>query len=148
MKGHELDFFMRRYGQGYYQGIYSRNCLPLEKLSTLPAAFVINTDKSDGPGQHWVASYVDYHGQVEYFDPYGLPPTLPEIRKFLRTNSRSWTHNDVMLQGINTITCGHHCLFYLYHRTRGYTLCDIQTMLQNSLYDMDEIVVQFVDSKM
>lgn len=146
MKGYIIDSFMDYHGQGYFRGVFSRNKLP-NKVGTIPSSFVFNSDKSGGPGEHWVACYFDFNGSGEYFDPYGLPPLWHEFDNFMEKNSWTpWTFSNTALQGDGTKTCGHHCLFYLYHRTRGYSLCDIQTMLLNSQYNMDDIVVQFVNS--
>ena len=50
----------------------------LEK-PTFPSAYVINSDPSTEPGEHWIAVYFDKHGRGEYFDSYGLPPASVDL---------------------------------------------------------------------
>ena len=53
--------------------IFKKVCA-LDQLEkpTFPSAYVINSDPSSEPGEHWVAVYFDKHGREEYFDTYGL----------------------------------------------------------------------------
>ena len=54
--------------------IFKKVCA-LDQLEkpTFPSAYVINSDPSSKPGEHWVAVYFDKRGRGEYFDSYGLP---------------------------------------------------------------------------
>ena len=38
------------------------------------ACYVINTDNSDGSGQHWVSFFKDKDCSADYWDSYGTPP--------------------------------------------------------------------------
>lgn len=100
-----------------YLGTFPRDQLPLD--AERGTSLIINTDSSDGPGEHWVAVYVD-DKDIEYFDPYGLPPFHEEIASFLERNGRRITINHVTLQTPGySVTCGHYaCLFVLF-RGRG-----------------------------
>ena len=61
--------------------IFKKVCA-LDQLEkpTFPSAYVINSDPSSKPGEHWVAVYFDKRGRGEYFDSYGLPPYLGRSR--------------------------------------------------------------------
>ena len=52
--------------------IFKKVCA-LDQLEkpTFPSAYVINSDPSSKPGEHWVAVYFDKRGRGEYFDSYG-----------------------------------------------------------------------------
>ena len=54
--------------------IFKKVCA-LDQLEkpTFPSAYVINSDPSSKPGEHWVAVYFDKRSRGEYFDSYGLP---------------------------------------------------------------------------
>ena len=70
--------------QDYYQkevkfnGAYSRNNLPKIK----DRAHIINLDKYEWIGTHWIASYVNVKN-VTNFDSFGVEHILKEIRKFI-----------------------------------------------------------------
>ena len=61
--------------------IFKKVCA-LDQLEkpTFPSAYVINSDPSSKPGEHWVAVYFDKRGRGEYFDSYGLPRTLIDLK--------------------------------------------------------------------
>ena len=54
----------------------------LEK-PTFPSAYVINSEPSSEPREHWVAVYFDERGRGEYFDSYGLSPTLVGVESYM-----------------------------------------------------------------
>ena len=64
--------------------IFKKVCA-LDQLEkpTFPSAYVINSDPSSEPGEHWVAVYFDKRGRGEYFDSYGLPPTLIGLDSYM-----------------------------------------------------------------
>ena len=64
--------------------IFKKVCA-LDQLEkpTFPSAYVINSDPSSKPGEHWIAVYFDKRGRGEYFDSYGLPPTLVGLDSYM-----------------------------------------------------------------
>jgi hypothetical protein len=41
-----------------------------------PSAYVVNSDRSDGPGEHWIAVYFCKDGCAEFFDSYFDPKNI------------------------------------------------------------------------
>ena len=85
-----------------------------------PKAYVVNTDDSRQPGQHWVSFYRPTPGVVEYFDSYGLPPHYLNFQSEL--DRMGWCYqevNTICLQSEDSTVCGLYCLYYLTHRVRG-----------------------------
>ena len=81
--------------------IFKKVCA-LDQLEkpTFPSAYVINSDPSSEPGEHWVAVYFDKRGRGEYFDSYGLSPTLIGLKSYMDAYSLSgWIYNRKTLQG-------------------------------------------------
>ena len=68
-----------------YGGVYARNRIP-----TIPPhkkiAFIVNTDPSHKPGEHWVGFYLT-KSTVYYFDPYGIPPV--GFQKILQSRNKT-----------------------------------------------------------
>ena len=78
-----------------------RKVCALDQLEkpTFPSAYVINLDPTSEPGEHWVAIYFDKRGRGEYFDSYGLFPTLVGLKSYMDTYSSSgWIYNRKTLQ--------------------------------------------------
>src|SRR5438128_1093615 len=48
----------------------------LSELKKYPVAYIINSDPSNKPGQHWLAVYKESQdGALEFFDSYGQHPS-------------------------------------------------------------------------
>ena len=80
--------------------IFKKVCA-LDQLEkpTFPSAYVINSDPSGEPGEHWVAVYFDKRGRGEYFDSYGLSPTWIGLKSYMDAYSLSgWIYNRKTLQ--------------------------------------------------
>ena len=90
---------------------------------------VINTDPHDGPGQHWVAVFVDIRPELEYprmtyFDSYAMKPEK-EIKRLMKRWKEQWDETDIhpnpMKLTYNVTRhqykdseCGMYCLYYHY----------------------------------
>ena len=66
------------------KSVFKKVCA-LDQLEkpTFPSAYVINSDPSTEPGEHWIAVYFDKHGRGKYFDSYGLPPAFVGLNGYL-----------------------------------------------------------------
>ena len=62
------------------------------------------------------------NGEGEYWDSYGMPPIVPNHKKFLNRLCKKWTYNHASLQSIDSEVCGEYCLLYLVHRAHGISL--------------------------
>lgn len=108
-----------KFTKKYFQGVFAINTTP-KKVKSKPALYVINSDNSDKPGQHWLAVYFTSNGCGEFFDSYGRSPAkYPEIKRFLKYNSKCITHNNKQLQSLFTGVCGQYCCMFLLHRCKG-----------------------------
>ena len=77
MPSHTLtNFEIQKYYQNEpkFNGIYSRNNLPKIK----DGAYVINLDKYESIGTHWIALYVNANN-ILYFDSFGVEHIPKEI---------------------------------------------------------------------
>jgi hypothetical protein len=90
-------------------------------------AMVFNTDDSKGPGQHWIAMYVDVLGKnlnsqpgIYFFDSFASKP-MPQVSELIDTlkkqgeelnNEFIVTVNDRSFQK-NSYSCGFYCMHFL-----------------------------------
>lgn len=99
-------------------GVYPRDRLP-RRIPKRPAAYVINTDPHNKPGEHWLALFFDRRGGVEYFDSYGFPPWHPEIKTFIAENSQKQAIvNTRPIQALQSIACGLYAVYFIIMRSR------------------------------
>ena len=86
----EIDSILRddRRTAKAFKGVYASDELPTR--ASTDALFVCNTDPSDRPGTHWIVIYINDKRKTDYFDTFGMAPTVKEIERFLNDNSSEW----------------------------------------------------------
>ena len=104
-----------------FRGIYSRDKLPRYRMKK-PSLLIVNTDISEGPGEHWLCIFIGVNNVIEYWDSFGLDIHHPEIYEFVSLNSKRYTFNNVVLQPITSKTCGLYCFYYAFKRCRGFNI--------------------------
>ena len=109
----EKDYFTRN----IFKGIFPRDYLP--KKIQFPSCFIVNTDKSNKPGEHWLAFYYDENGICYFFDSFGFDPNFYGLKKYLDTTSKSWTFNKKRFQNLNSKSCGYFSLLFLFLKSRN-----------------------------
>ena len=112
--------------------VFSRDNLP-EKVK-IPSAFVINTDSSKEPGEHWVAIYVGAEEIPIYFDSFGLPPLHEDLIAFLkRVGKGKWRYNLLTLQHPESKSCGMYCIEFLKSQYYKRSLKSFQNIFTSDL---------------
>ena len=82
MNTQQIDSLLKR--DPFSKKIFKKVCaLDQIEQPTSPSAYVINSDPSNKPGEHWVAVYFDKNGKGEYFDSYGLPPSFLDLDEYM-----------------------------------------------------------------
>lgn len=147
MNGAQMSHFlsMDHYTGRCFEGFAMRNSrsLPGNKRNN-PALYILNTDVNSGPGEHWcVAYYRD--GVLEFFDSFGFHPTFYQFDQLLSSRKFSdYTFNPHMLQHFSSKFCGHHCLFFAYHRCRGLAFEEVLNLYDlNNPTKNDRMVLDF-----
>ena len=111
----EIDILARkllRYNTVHWLGCFARDKIPRLENVPRPFALVFNSDKSNRPGQHWLAVYGESSTKdIEFFDSYGLPPSFYSF-----TYSYDIRSSDRSIQSLGSSVCGHYCLLFISHR--------------------------------
>jgi hypothetical protein len=123
------------------KGVYARN--RLHRQLNVPSALAGNTEPDSLDGEHWIAMYIDANSRGEYYDPMGQPPYQAAYVAFLNKQCTSWTYNAVRVQEEGSTVSGQHCIYYLIHRCRGYSMTNI-TGSQKNPKEATDIVKTFV----
>ena len=100
----EIDAILRE-NRRTFKEVYASDELPTR--TSTDSIFVCYMDPSDQPSTHWIVVYVDEKRKSDYFDSFGMAPTIPEIELFLNNNSFEWTFNDEPLRARarNNVRC-------------------------------------------
>lgn len=101
-----------------FLSVYARDRIPSLATSVpqFPCCFIANTDKASGPGEHWVAYFLQSPDNIEFFDSFALTPG--DYGFSLQASTR----NTVQIQSDSSDHCGHFCVYYLFHRALGQPL--------------------------
>ena len=108
--------------------VCTKDLLPERKpLDT--KAYIVNTDLSDDPGEHWAAVYIR-DNRVVYFDSYVMSPDKDYILPFIKRNSSGWIQNKDMLQDPWSKKCGMWCIYIIHQLNRTH---DLKTAIHKGL---------------
>ena len=118
MNTNQIDTILARdyYTKNNFVGAFSWNNVPnLDMYSSC----IVNSDCEDFPGQHWLAYFHGDNG-LEFFDSFAnSPASYPGLpRKVDLINNKQ-------VQGHDSQTCGHWCIYYLLRRYRNCSMSDI-----------------------
>lgn len=83
--------------------------------------YIVNLDPSNEPGSHWVVCFKKRNPLEKnvYFDSYGFPPTLPEIKEFM---GKDFDYNTRCLQQPLSTACGQWCILFVWEQLLGHPL--------------------------
>ncbi len=119
-----------------------RDNLPQSGANNKHSSMIINTDKQNGAGIHWVGLYEDKDG-IEYFDPFGMSP-LPEVEKYMRKLGKPMYYNSQQLQNIMSDLCGWYVMYYIIERNKGRSAYDvIMDFTQHPSGDNEKMIDSF-----
>jgi len=111
---------------GYrYLGTFALDKVPLHFIRDAKLQhFIINTQTSNLPGQHWIAVTVCDNNKAYIFDSFGVPPPTLLINQLKRRGIKRIYYNKRQVQNFGTLLCGQLALRHLLHvdlsgRTRG-----------------------------
>ena len=99
--------------------VCAKDQLPRQNPSHVKA-YIVNTERSNKAGEHWLAVIFNNNGNVLYFDSYGLAPLETEIINFLNNHFSSWKYNRQRRQSLQSKVGGLYCIFTLDAAARGY----------------------------
>jgi hypothetical protein len=148
MKGSDLEILLKSDPKIdlYYRGLYSLDS-NWPAPDSLPACYVINTDVTTGPGEHWISFYIDSDRSVDYWDSYGTAPLQPLYSKLRSLNFAPVRYNMELLQGPLSTMCWGYCLYFLHRRCRHESLSHIiRSFARHDFQRNDRTVCNFVTS--
>jgi hypothetical protein len=120
-------------------GVYAIDELPQKRFHR-PCSFIVNTDDSSKPGQHWFGIFLPKFGSIEYFDSFGVKPINEEILNFFKMNGNKWIYNNIHIQSDSSETCGKFCVLFLCYRSRGMSFKNFLNLFSPEL-EYNEIFV-------
>ena len=127
-----------------FAGVFPSDKIPI--IQNFPCSIVLNTDKHDEKGTHWLAVYIQDKRNLEFFDSFGLPPQAygEDISKFVENYPRiHW--NKTILQSLTSNVCGQYCIFFIVKRCQALCMTSIVNVLSRKKNDFR--MFQFVKKR-
>ena len=112
----------------YFSGVFP--CDKIPAIQKFPSVMVVNTDKHNEKGTHWLAVYIQDKKTLEFFYSYGFPPVTygEDITRFVKMYPRiRW--NTTSLQSLTSNVCGQYCIFFIIKRCHGLCMDSIISVL-------------------
>ena len=133
LTNHDILRYASEMSIPHFRGVYMIDTLPKSGVLERECG-VVNLDKSEGSGTHWVSYYK--HDTVRiYFDSFGQVTPM-EIQKYLKTkhefqeNIAVIQRNTDIVQHINSTNCGHLCIYVLEALGKGVSFQEVLTTLR------------------
>ena len=130
-----------RFAREYLVGVFAADQLPTKEF---PGAYIVNTDTSSQPGQHWVAFSTTEEG-TECFDSFAENPSTYSvyIAEWLKDNFQ--VVQCETLQSRDCTVCGQYCIYCTLFRSYGFSYEDMMSSLTESTEVNDKFVCKFVN---
>jgi hypothetical protein len=144
MNGREIEDALRSVPlvRDIFVGVFAADQIPDKQY---PGGYIVNTDPSGEPGQHWVAFFCTHSGQLEAFDSFGKNPGI------YSNHIKEWMEADYLilsqsiLQSENSTLCGNYCLYYILLRCHGFSYEDVLSIFCSDKNLSDLYVCKFIN---
>jgi hypothetical protein len=147
--------------RAHFLGVYAADRAPGWDSLRPGCCYVMNTDRAVEGGEHWLAVFSPpasetataaananaARGPPELFDSFALPPSAYRDVPLLARHPSNLRLTPRPLQHPMSTVCGHYCVYFLYHRARGFSLTRIVSRLE-ALPLRDKYVRRFVSQLM
>ena len=144
----DLETFINKFGdentKEAFLGVFPINLLP-KRLPKPPVVFIINTNSSNLPGQHWKAVYISKKYEGGVFDSLATPIELL-LQHWMNHFTRRWIASTLTLQNPMSPTCGAYVLYFVMTRLKNASLKACLRHFTSNVTDNDEFVAHFFDN--
>lgn len=141
----ELESFVNNFAdketRAAFLGVFPIDKLP-KSIPHLPLMFIINTNASNLPGQHWKAIYVSKNRNGEIFDSLATFVNL-KLEQWMNTFTKRWTVSTLILQNPLSPSCGGYVLFYIMNRLKHNSLSSCISPFTSNVFLNEQIVERF-----
>ena len=145
----DLETFINKFADAKtkeaFLGVFPINHLP-QRLPKSPVLFIINTNSSNLPGQHWKAVYISKNLNGEVLDSLATPTDLI-LEHWMNRFSRRWSVSTLTLQNPLSPTCGAYVLYFIMSRLNCTSLKSCMTPFTSNVIENDEFVAQFFNNQ-
>ena len=122
-------------------GVFPINHLP-QRLPKPPLLFIVNTNSSNLPGQHWKAIYISKNYEGEVFDSLATTNDLI-LEHWMNRFTKRWIVSTLTLQNPLSPTCGAYVLYFIMTRLKHPSLKSCIRPFTSDVTANDKFVSEF-----
>jgi hypothetical protein len=100
-------------------GVFARDQLSTKIIC--PSSLIVNTDKINESGEHWLGLFFDINGTCNFFDPLGFSPKYHNFDEFIKKNCVNYYYNDRRVQSLLSKNCGYFCCLFILKINQNYS---------------------------
>ena len=120
-----------------FKGIFPVDEIPL--IHERPAGMIVNTDKADKPGEHWIALMLLPNGRGEVFD--SLASNNIDIYNYMKLACpQGFTTNNFIAQNDWSTVCGNYASFFLILRCMNISFETIINVFSQDTLSNDNLI--------
>ena len=119
MNTREIDAVLKncKTTQRFFRGTHPADFVPDLADDERPQAWILNSEPSSSPGQHWTAAFLNTKNQLIYFDSCADEPS-DDLQKFL-SRFASASKMQFRVQDYFSEVCGQYCIYFIYSLCKG-----------------------------
>ena len=126
-----------------FKGTYPCDLVPIS-LNIKPQAFVVNTENSRSPGEHWVGLIIK-QTNCWYFDSLGNELQNQEVLHSLRKiGVKKYFFNHKQIQSVNSSSCGYFCIAFVLSFILGISYEDFLSEFSENVDQNDRICLRLI----
>ena len=130
------------YSKKSFIGVFARDKLP--EVKNYPTSFILNTQPTYKPGEHWLAVYFNKDRLCEFFDSFVFPPSIYGLDKYLKSKSSDFVSNTQQIQDNDSASCGYYTIFFILLKNRNFSLDEIISFFSKNNFKLNDYLVGHV----
>ncbi len=137
----------------YFGGVLASDKLPASPQNrNFPRKYlyyVVNFDRDEEEGSHWVVCFFNHSSRHSYFDSYGFPPVIDSIKDFMG-DKYDYDYNSEQVQHPLSTACGQWCIFFIWYQIMNKELQEekiIEKFDKKDLLKNDHEINHWVNSR-
>lgn len=121
---------------------YGTPDLPILPSKKKPSVFILNTDHSEGPGEHWCMAYFQKSGICEFYDSFGYPPHVYGFNTEFDRHATQVLYSAKQVQGWDSSACAYYCIYFAMKRCRGVSMQAILNTFSSVNFKRNDDIVR------
>lgn len=140
----QLEKILENYSKDkeFFYGIYPIDRLP--NITRFPSCLIVNNQRSNEEGEHWVAIYFDKKGKCEFFDSFAKSPRFYGLQNYLKSYAHRVKYNKQIIQSNYSEYCGLYCIFYLIFKLNHRSMLYYQKLFKKNPNQNDKMFSRWI----